>query len=126
MQELENILKELKAAFEHHIVKEFNSDGYICEYSLNPWHTWIDMENVIRKHMNDGWIPMEKYLPEERINPITNDFYEYQVTAKFGEIIDIRHYKFGRGHWWHGPAIVDKYVIAWQPLPEPYELKEEI
>lgn len=54
MQELENILKELKAAFEHHIVKEFNSDGYICEYSLNPWHTWIDMENVIRKHMNDG------------------------------------------------------------------------
>ena len=126
MQELEKILEDLKAAFEHHIVKELNSDGYICGYSLNPWHTWIDIVNVIRKHMNDGWIPVEVRLPDERINPITNDFYEYQVTAKFGEIIDIRHYNFGRGHWWHGPAIVDKYVIAWQPLPEPYELKEEI
>ena len=84
------------------------------------------MENVIRKHMNDGWISVEERLPEERINPMTNDFYEYQVATKFGEIIDIRHYKFGRGHWWHGPAIVDKYVIAYQPLPEPYELKEEI
>lgn len=126
MQKLENVLKELKVVFEQYIVKELNGDGTIDKYSLNPWHTWKDIEEVIRKHMNDGWIPVEARLPEERINPITNDFYEYQVTAKFGEIIDIRHYKFGRGHWWHGPAIVDKYVIAWQPLPEPYELKEEI
>lgn len=126
MQELENILKELKAVFEHHIIKELNEDGTIDKYSLNPWHTWKDIEEVIRKHLNYGWIPVEARLPDERINPITNDFYEYQVTAKFGEIIDIRHYKFGRGHWWHGPAIVDKYVIAWQHLPEPYELKEEI
>ena len=84
------------------------------------------LRDIIRKHMNDGWIPVDKKLPEERINPITNDFYEYQVTAKFGEYIDVRHYKFGRGHWWHGPSIVDKYVIAWQPIPEPYEPKEGI
>lgn len=69
---------------------------------------------------------LEKQLPKGRINPMTNDFYEYQVTAKFGEYIDVRHYKFGRGHWWHGPAIVDKYVIAWRPIPDPYEPKEEI
>ena len=126
MQKLENVLKELKVVLEQHIVKEFNSDGYVCEYSLNPWHTWNDIENVIRKHMNVDWIPVEEQLPEGQINPITNDFYEYQVTAKFGEYIDVRHYKFGRGHWWHGPAIVDKYVIAWQPIPEPYEPKEGI
>lgn len=84
------------------------------------------LRDIIRNHMNDGWIPVDKKLPEERINPITNDFYEYQVTAKFGEYIDVRHYKFGRGHWWHGPSIVDKYVIAWQPIPEPYEPKEGI
>ena len=79
------------------------------------------LRDFIRQHMNDRWVPVEKYLPEERINPMTNDFYEYQVTAKFGEYIDVRRYKFDRGHWWHGPAIVDKYVIAWRPFPEPYQ-----
>lgn len=126
MQKLENVLKELKVVLEQHIVKERDGNGSVDKYSLNPWHTWIDIENVIRKHMNVDWIPVEDRLPEERINSITNDFYEYQVTAKFGEYIDVRHYKFGRGHWWHGPAIVDKYVIAWQPIPEPYNPRKEI
>ncbi len=121
MQELEKILEDLKEVFEQNIVKELNGDGTVDKYSLNPWHTWSDIGEVICKYMNDDWIPVEKYLPKEGVNPITNDFYEYQVTAKFGECIDIRHYKFGRGHWWHGPAIVDKYVIAWQPLPDPYK-----
>ena len=85
MRKLENVLKELKVVFEHHIVKEFNSDGYVCKYSLNPWHTWHDIEEVIRKHIDGDWIPVKERLPEEWINPITNDFYEYQVTAKFGE-----------------------------------------
>lgn len=126
MQKLENVLKELKVVLEQHIVKERDGNGSVDKYSLNPWCTWIDLENVIRKHMNVDWIPVEEQLPKGRINPMTNDFYEYQVTAKFGECVDIRHYKFGRGHWWHGPAIVDKYVIAWQPIPEPYEPKEGI
>ena len=88
--------------------------------------TGLTPEQIIKIQGQSSWIPVEDRLPEERINPITNDFYEYQVTAKFGEYIDVRHYKFGRGHWWHGPSIVDKYVIAWQPLPEPYEPKEGI
>lgn len=67
-----------------------------------------------------GWIPVEVRLPEEKANPVSQDFYEYQVTAKFGNVKDVRHYKYGNGHWWHGPGIVDKYVIAWRPLPEPY------
>ena len=126
MRKLENVLKELKVVLEQHIVKERDGNGSVDKYSLNPWCTWIDLENVIRKHMNVDWIPVEEQLPKGRINSITNDFYEYQVTAKFGEYIDVRHYKFGRGHWWHGPAIVDKYVIAWQPIPEPYNPRKEI
>lgn len=94
------------------------------------WNRAIDLcTNIINahiKHMNDGWIPVDKKLPEEQINHITNDFYEYQVTAKFGECVDIRHYKFGRGHWWHGSSIVDKYVIAWRPIPDPYNPRKEI
>ena len=67
-----------------------------------------------------GWIPVEEQLPEEKVNPVSQDFYEYQVTAKFGKVKDVRHYKYGNGHWWHGPGIVDNYVIAWRENPEPY------
>lgn len=73
----------------------------------------------------NGWIPVEVRLPEEKANPVSQDFYEYQVTAKFGNVKDVRHYKYGNGHWWHGPGIVDKYVIAWRPLPEPYHPDRE-
>ncbi len=69
------------------------------------------------------WIPCSERLPEEKINPVTKDFYEYQVTFQSDEVTDIRHYKFGRGHWWNGPGIMDQYVIAWYPRPESYQSK---
>lgn len=72
------------------------------------------------KIRKDGWIPVEERLPEEKVNPVSQDFYEYQVTAQFGNVKDVRHYKYGNGHWWQGPGIVDKYVIAWRENPEPY------
>lgn len=75
-----------------------------------------------QKHMNDGWIPVSERLPEEKINPVTQDFFEYQVTAKFGNVEDVRHYNFGNGHWWHGSGIVDEYVVAWRENPEPYKV----
>lgn len=78
---------------------------------------------IAQKHANDGWIPVEERLPEEKVNHITKDFYEYQVTAKFGNVTDVRHYKFGNGHWWNGPGIVDEYVIAWKENAEPYSLE---
>lgn len=75
-----------------------------------------------QKHMNDGWILVSERLPEEKINPVSQDFFEYQVTAKFGNVEDVRHYDFGNGHWWHGPGIVDEYVVAWRENPEPYKV----
>ena len=69
---------------------------------------------------SDGWISVDERLPEEKVNPITQDFYEYQVTVNFGFGEDVRTYKYGNGHWWHGPGIADKYVIAWRERPDPY------
>lgn len=69
----------------------------------------------------DEWIPCSVRFPEEKINPVTNDFYEYQVTFRSDDVTDIRHYKFGRGHWLNGPGIMDEYVTAWKPIPEPYK-----
>jgi len=67
------------------------------------------------------WIPVSERLPEEKINPITEDFYEYQCTYHAYGVYDVRSYKFGDGHWWHGAGIMDDSVIAWRPLPEPYK-----
>ncbi len=67
------------------------------------------------------WINVNDFLPEERENPITMDYYQYPVTYQNGDVTDIRYYGFGKGHWWHGSEIMDKYVIAWMPLPELYK-----
>ena len=67
------------------------------------------------------WVSVKDRLPEERENPITMDFYEYPVTYQNGDVRDVRYYKFGRGHWWHGLEEMDKYVTAWIQIPEPYK-----
>lgn len=89
-----------------------------------PWavykHARAILPDVILME-NDGWIPVEERLPQEKINPVSQDFYEYQVTARFEDILDVRHYKYGRGHWWNGPGIVDQYVVAWRENPAPYK-----
>ena len=71
------------------------------------------------------WIPVSERLPEEKVNPITHDYYEYQCTFRNGDIYDVRSYKFGKGHWWLGCGMMDKYVTAWMPLPEPYRAESE-
>lgn len=109
MQELDKILEEINEEIKASIAfSSVFTDG-LCR-----------ARNIIRKHMNDGWISVDEQLPEEKVNPVSQDFYEYQVTAKFGNVKDVRHYKYGNGHWWNGPGIVDKYVITWRENPEPY------
>ena len=66
-----------------------------------------------------GWTHIEEALPETIINKHTNDYQEYNCLCDFGDYgFDVRTYKFGNGHFWNGGGIVDKYVTAWQPLPE--------
>ena len=67
------------------------------------------------------WIPVSKRLPKEEINPITHDFYEYQCTYHAHGVYDVRSYKYGNGHWWHGAGIMDDRVIAWRENLEPYK-----
>ena len=67
------------------------------------------------------WISISERLPEEKINPITRDYYQYPCIFKSGDVRDIRYYKFGRGHWWNCAQMMDQYVTAWMELPELYE-----
>lgn len=70
------------------------------------------------------WIPVSERLPEERINPRTNDFEEVICTTVWG---DVRHIKYGKPighdepHFWYAAEIWDKYIISWQYKPEPYQ-----
>ena len=119
--ELEKILEEIDKEENKELSKlQFE----VSQRSIDETREYIRgiryAKDVIRKHMNDGWIPVEERLPEGEVNPVSQDFYEYQVTAEFGNVKDVRHYKYGKGHWWHGPGIVDQYVIAWKERPEPY------
>lgn len=92
-------------------------------YTMGEYEGLIIAEKIVEEEAekyNNGWIPCSERMPEEKINPITKDFCEYQVTFKSEDVTDIRHYKFGRGHWWNGPGIMDEYVIAWRQNLEPY------
>lgn len=70
------------------------------------------------------WIPVSERLPEEKINPYTNDFDEVLCTTDWGEVVAL---KFGtplihnKPHFWLGGAIMDEHIIAWQYKPEPYK-----
>ena len=116
MQELEKILGELE---KYTISAEVYNDDFNGE-TITNLICLGNVREVLENHMDGGWIPVEERLPEEKINPVSQDFYEYQVMAKFGDTVDVRCYNYGHGHWWHGAGIVDRYVIAWRENPEPY------
>jgi hypothetical protein len=65
------------------------------------------------------WISVKDRLPEEKVNPYTQDYQEVicLLSTRFGD--DVRVYKFGRGHFWNGPCEIDKYITHWMPLPTP-------
>lgn len=108
MQELEKILEEIDA----HAI-EFEAFGVSDEYISINW-----VKDIIRKHMNNGWIPVDDRLPK------TNG--TYNVTRHIdGHFISDSAYFDGQNTWHSDnrvnhsrPYLTD--VIAWRPLSEPY------
>lgn len=106
-------------------------DAFLTELTKrerkNFLHTWSTVEvkyfvaDMLEKlpSSRPGWIYIEEALPKTIINEHTHDYQEYNCLCDFGDNgFDVRTYKFGNGHFWNGGGIVDKYVTAWQPLPE--------
>ena len=101
------------------------------------------VKEIIRKHMNNGWIPVEQALPEDGVSVLAtiknhewivdNEMYypENFITTlavcdecgfwryaevEYGEITETQaDYKPSKNLY----AAVSE-VVAWQPLPEPY------
>ncbi len=95
MQELEKILEEIE--------KEAMNNPEVgrkqCEGMMRAM-------NIIRKHMNDGWIPVDERLPEDGQTVLCTDGqyvylveYDADLNAPFGDVDNI---------------------TDWQPSPEPY------
>ena len=101
MQELEKILEEIE-------IKIAGSMGKKREGLL-------EAHDIIRKHMKDGWIPVEKEQPEE------DGFY---IATMDGEIVGQEEPFVGLAEFENGKWIDDeedyKCVIAWRPMPEVY------
>lgn len=100
MQELEKILEEI----DDHAI-EFEVFGASDDYISVGW-----VKEIIRKHMNDGWIPVEDRLPEDGT---------YLCTLA-GELCGIEEPFTGMCGIENGIWDEPDCVIAWHPLPEPY------
>lgn len=87
----------------------------------------LEARDIIRKHMNDGWIPVEDRLPEDDIEVLIT-YADVDNENETG--IDITTYgyatlggnKLGYKEWRNPfPYFKGDYkVVAWRPLPEPY------
>ena len=108
MQELEKILEEIE-------IKIAGSMGKKREGLL-------EAQDIIRKHMNDGWIPVDERLPEvdedaeETIED--DDCPEYIVTIRGASESTTLKYS-PDGTWFDENGYVYD-VIAWSPMPEVY------
>ena len=123
MQELEKILEEIDNLYvdETDFGIECNMENRSNIACDNCYECIKEAcKNIIRNHVNDGWIPVEERLPEEGGT--------YIITAKDGEreIISFakwqnryKHFDMtGKRAYWR--------VIAWRHLPEPYRPERRI
>lgn len=101
MKELEKILEEI----DKNTVSLFSGVNMISVKKV---------EKILRKHMDDGWIPVEERLPEESGTYIINALNGERNIVTFAKWQN-RYKRFdmtgARSYW---------KVIAWRPLPEPY------
>ena len=126
MKELEKILEEIEQRVNY--CKEHAALEYvdICA-GLR------EAEDIIRKHMNDGWIPVEEALPDEEAEEYIKKklhgigyLYPCLVTYRSPmteRIHVVRFYYDIYEHWFvnAGEEVCEKErCIAWSPLPEPY------
>ena len=100
MQELEKILEDIDETIERY-KENANMEAVDICYGMKL------AKKIICKHMNDGWISVEKRLPDNSEDVL--------VTTDVGLITF--------GYLLNGKWITDQepdYPIAWRPLPEPY------
>ena len=104
MQELEKILEEIEEGA--HTFEIFGRDVDFVAIDR--------VRDVIRKHMNGGWIPVEKELPPNAKHK--GAFCpRYQVMTKYGIT-----------EGWYSPDMESWYVLIWFMTEMYYEYESDI
>ena len=118
MQELEKILEEIE------LEKKRCSLSQDCsnEYAVTEISLLEKIEKIIRKHMNDGWIPVEERLPEKNEyfadtssdREFPNGYYRRLEIAYMTDTVEYTHGYYDGYKWmgkWYG---IIKNVVAWK------------
>lgn len=115
MQELEKILEEIDETIERYV-----ENPYIDEKVTDLCYGMNIAKGIIRKYISgkdtdvpakDGWIPVEERMPEDGTYLCTFTVDLVGQEEPFTGMCGIEN------GIWDEPDC----VIAWQPLPEPYE-----
>ena len=120
MQELEKILEEI-GELRGQAGSECTSEDH---YIKKAWEHCLDrVVGIIRKHMNDGWIPVEEALPEDDSGK------RYIITDKSGNVYAGLLYGYADDdddkpcfHNWDDECwrCFKPDVAAWAEYPDPY------
>ena len=118
MPELEKILEEI-------IKKSFCVE--IREYESETVVLLDDVEEILEKHMNDGWIPVEERLPEKNEyfvetssdKDFPNGYYKRLEIAYMTDTIEYVHGYYDGYKWMDKYLDTIKNVAAWR-IHEPY------
>ena len=131
MQELEKILEELKrikdgnrkeklyAKYPPNSKDQEVLNAYSQGYEDGTDNFYNAAAEIIRKHMNYGWIPVDERLPEVGEYVLGTNEYDEVMIYRYGW--NSRH---SRKMFFHecGAAAI---ITAWMPLPEPYRPKSK-
>ena len=120
MQELEKILEEINYRINEYVDHDYvrGSGDVVKGLSI--------AKSIVRKYMNDGWIPAKERLPERTLDEKINEEYKKYlvfIDSVDGWDVDIALYDFWNDKRWreaHDGYDEIENVIAWRPLPEPY------
>lgn len=123
-------------------IKYLENENHIIGYgTYNP----KVLSNFLEKYFIPRWIPVSEDLPKD-IKPVqitwrNNDPETYYQDIKGKHFTGTAHYKDGKWYWYsdvtedflaeYGRFDIYEFdsaieVVAWMPMPEPYETESEI
>ena len=145
MQELEKILEEIKRIKDGNRKEKLYAkyppdsknqevlNAYSQGYEDGTDNFYNAIVGTIRKHTNDGWIPVEERLPEDEAKKYIDEElngigYLYPCLLTYRSPITerihvVKFYYDIYDHWFVNARedVCEKdRCIAWRPLPEPY------
>ena len=121
MQELDKILEEIDDCIEEYM------SGDVPLRMQDFCAGMKKAQEIIRKHMNDGWISVEERLPEKNEyfvetssdKDFTNGYYKRLEIAYMTDTIEYVHGYYDGYKWMDKYLDTIKNVVAWR-IHEPY------